>query len=149
MVQYTTAQNPSKAERSGRLLVIVVIQLILALRVHPFISLPLVALLSRPHREVVRTSGVDRGKREFPREIRGFARGTGRLLRAADQGLELVTAALAGVFVDRYDGTRSLEWDILVLPSVVKTTTRHTMLVPHAPEDAGVRRPKHESNYSQ
>lgn len=83
--------------------VIVVIQLIFTLRMHPLGALPLIPRACRPHRQVARARGVCGWQRELALKRNARALRTGRLFLTTDEGLEVVATVLAGVFVDRYD----------------------------------------------
>lgn len=92
--------------RAAPRLVIVVVQLVLALRMHPLGSLTLVPRLRGPHGHVPGSGRVRGRKRELTLQRGALALRACRRFLATDQGLEVVTAVLAGVFVDRYDDTR-------------------------------------------
>ena len=94
------------AARAAPPLVIVVVQLVLALRMHPLRSLTLVPRLRGPHGHVPGSGRVRGGKRKLTLQRGALALRACRRFLATDQGLEVVTAVLAGVFVDRYDDTR-------------------------------------------
>ena len=68
-------------------------------------------------------------ERKFALQLCALTGRAGRLLNPAYEGLELMSAALAGIFVDRYDGIRISKF---VLCSVNGTlnTERGATVVP-------------------
>ena len=87
-------------------------QLVFPLRAHALLALTLIALSRRPHRHRARSRGLNRRKGKQSLELRASALWAEDAFPSSHEGLEVVPAALAGVFVDRYDGT--LTWSDLV-----------------------------------
>ena len=85
-------------------LVIVVVQLVLALRMHALRPLTLVPCLRGPHGHVTGSGGMGGRKRKLAFQRSTLALRTHRRFLATDESLEVVATVLAGVFVDRYDG---------------------------------------------
>ena len=106
------AKRPERdgAARTAPPLVIVVVQLVLTLRMRALRALALVTALRSPHRHVARAGRMGRRKRELALQRCALALWAGRRLLTSDEGLEVVAAVLAGVFVDRYDDTPGLEF---------------------------------------
>ncbi len=88
---------------------IVVVQFVLALRVHALRSLPYVSLFCRAHGQVTRPGGLHGRERKVALERCTFALGARRGGCPSHEGFKRVTTVLAGVFVDRYDDTRRLK----------------------------------------
>ena len=108
---------------------IVVMQLVLTLRVHALRPLLLITLLGGTHRHGPRARGVHGRERKFTLQLCVLTGRASRLLTPANEGLELVSAALAGILVDWYDGIRISKF---VLSSVNGTlnTERGETVVP-------------------
>lgn len=85
---------------------VVVAQLVFALGPRPVGSLSLVARLGSLHGQASGAARLDGGQRKNAIQIPTRALGTRHRFLAAHEGLEAVATALAGVFEDRYDGTR-------------------------------------------
>ena len=114
--QYTGPVCALPPMRSREVLMIVVVQLVLTLRMHPLRALPLITFLRGTHRKTTGAGRLDRRERKKPFQLFAFTLRTRRGLFSADESLERVSAALAGVFVDRYDGTPILESDLCSVP---------------------------------
>ena len=87
-------------------------QLVFPLRAHALLALALIALSRRPHRHRARSRGLNSRKGKQSLELRASALWADDAFPSSHEGLEVVPAALAGVFVDWYDGT--LTWSDLV-----------------------------------
>jgi hypothetical protein len=63
-------------------------------------------------------------ERKLTFQLRTLTLRAGRLLTPANEGLELMSAALAGIFVDRYDGIRIPKFVLCSVNGTLNTERR-------------------------
>src|SRR5687768_14897841 len=98
--------------------------LVLRLR-HVLVALHQLRLRARPvEMQLARVLRADRDMREQALEVLSFARRAGRGVAGANQLLELVAAAAAGVFVDRHRGHVTLSNFVGAWLSLVEHSVR-------------------------
>ncbi len=85
---------------------IVVIELVFPLSMHALVALLRISPSGCFHCQSMGPLGLNRGERQEPLEIFAGALWARRRYFPPNQYLKGMPAALAGVFVDRYDGTR-------------------------------------------